>query len=232
MGQAAKLVGKKFGRLTVVAEAGRELRQNSGRLSPQVQWRCLCDCGNELICITGRLTNGNTKSCGCLKNELIGNRSRTHGRCRSPEYNSWCAMKDRCNNQNNQDYEQYGGRGIKICQRWDESFEAFLQDMGLRQKGKNTVERLDANGDYEPSNCRWASQKEQTRNKRNSRRLTFNDETLALGEWAERIGVHYSVLQSRLDRGWPLEAALTTPSQRLTGWCTRKGTIAGKQPGG
>jgi hypothetical protein len=206
------LVGKRYERLTVIRE--------SGRYRKQVLWECRCDCGAVIHTTSNHLNRGNTKSCGCLKRELLGNRRRTHGLCRSPEYVSWCAMKHRCNNPENQDWEHYGGRGIKVCKRWEKSFRSFLADMGPQPPGQNTIERVNSDKDYKPSNCRWASQKEQTRNKRTTKRIEHNGETLTVGEWAERLGLSYSVLQSRIVRGWPIQLALTLSKQRR--WSRRQ----------
>lgn len=206
-------VGKRYARLTVIA-LGHEKHGRTAAL-------CRCDCGQELVATFNTLRRGNTRSCGCFKNELIGKRQRTHGRSRTPEYRSWCAMKDRCGNPNNQDFHHYGGRGITVCPQWEFSFETFLADMGPITDGRNTIERIDTNGNYEPGNCRWATQKEQTRNKRTNRLITVNGETHPVGVWAERFNIDQRLICERLNRGWPPEEAMAPPLQRR--WSTRKG---------
>lgn len=160
-----QLTGKRFGRLVVLEEAGRDPRN-------LVLWRCICDCGNEFTTAGTRIKRGRAKSCGCLQKDRAGAaakksapKRRTHGRnTADPTYMSWSALKDRCNNPNNQRFEHYGGRGISVCDRWKESFENFLEDMGDRPPG-TTIDRVDVNGNYEPSNCRWATSKQQSLNK-------------------------------------------------------------------
>ncbi len=134
-----------------------------------------------------------------------------HGQAgKTSEYNTWCAMKSRCNNPNNQDYKIYGGKGIRVCERWNK-FENFIFDMGIKPSAKHTLDRYpNKNGNYEPSNCRWATAKEQARNTSINVNITFHGETLCVSEWAERLGVDNSVLQQRL-KTWPLKDALTKP---------------------
>lgn len=125
-------------------------------------------------------------------------------------FRSWLSMKQRCLNPRDTNYAKYGGRGVKVCDRWRESFETFLADMGEMPDGC-TLDRKDTNGDYEPDNCQWANRKAQTRNRRNTKRLTVNGETKTLGEWADLTGMNYHTLSYRLRRGWSPEQALTTP---------------------
>lgn len=164
--------GQKYGRLTVISCAGLYKRYN--------WWKCRCDCGNEKTVRSSRLTSGNTVSCGCYRTEvntakavLLGFNSATHGHTRghkyTPEYLSWYAMRQRVNNKNHEHYPYYGGRGIKICKRW-EKFANFLADMGPRPKG-HTLDRKDTNGNYEPKNCKWSTWKEQQNNRRPRRKM-------------------------------------------------------------
>jgi hypothetical protein len=150
-------IGSRFGRLTVVALHSR------GTIRVKPRWRCRCDCGNETIvdwC-------ARTQSCGCVRREWSRRFSATHGRSRTPEYVVWTGIWQRCNNPKNQRWPDYGGRGIKVSERW-RSFESFLADMGERPEGM-TLDREDNDGDYEKANCRWATPKQQSNNRRKRR---------------------------------------------------------------
>ena len=149
----------RFGRLVVAAISQRE--------HGQVYWRCICDCGVKCVVMGPNLRTGHTKSCGCWRRGA-GDRTRTHGMSVSREYKSWRSMFDRCKNPNAPNYERYGGAGIKICRRWSR-FERFFADMGERPVG-TTLDRIQSTGDYKPSNCRWATPKEQASNRRAPRR--------------------------------------------------------------
>ena len=203
MGIIIDITGRRFARLTVVAMAEE-------RVHGRIAWHCRCDCGRELIVSGNALQANNTRSCGCYKLDTTGARRRTHGKSRTPEYKNWCAMKARCYDTNNQDYGHYGGRGIRVCERWKDSFENFLADMGTRPHPRSTIERKDPNKDYSPANCQWASQKQQTRNKRTSRMLTVDGQTKCIGEWAEQYGVRQHLIAQRIRQGWPEDAAVKT----------------------
>lgn len=163
------LLGQTFSRLRVVERAPK--RGN------RIRWRCACECGGETITTTCALRSGKTKSCGCLVGEKAAARNRASARhgesvksAPSPEYYSWTAMKSRCLNPNAAKFDIYGGRGISVCDRWANSFEAFLADMGRRPSPKHTLDRIDGDGNYEPGNCRWATPSEQNKNRNMSRR--------------------------------------------------------------
>lgn len=197
------LTGKRFGRWTVI--------------DGQIQGKkvlCRCDCGTEKMVDKDNLVRGLTKSCGCYKaeNQKGNTWGRTHNMSFSPTYYSWEGMKFRCENPNSREYAVYGGRGIKVCERW-QKFENFLEDMGKRPKGK-TLDRIDVDGNYEPSNCRWATPKEQARNRRNNTLITYNGKTQTLVEWEEETGIYSGTISMRIKQyGWSVEKALTTPSK-------------------
>lgn len=205
-GSQLQLEGRRFGRLTVVAYVG--VRRGKSR------WLCRCDCGKACTVIGASLTSGNTASCGCAARATARTANLVHGHSggpRSKTYKLWQAMWGRCRYPSQDAYKHYGGRGIKVCQRW-RSFRLFLKDMGERPAGMY-LGRRDPNGDYEPGNCKWATRGELMRNKTTARLLTLNDVTKCLTEWAEDIGIDQASLSERLKRGWPLEKALTTPKR-------------------
>ena len=155
--KAYDLIGKSFDRLTVLGRA-----KNRGM---KVIWVCQCECGRISMAGTHDLTSGKHRSCGCLQKERVTKHGATKsGGWRTPEYSSWIAMKDRCLNPRMHAYHRYGGRGITISPRWLESFATFLEDMGPKPGPRYGVDRIDNDGNYEPGNCRWATQSEQTRN--------------------------------------------------------------------
>ncbi len=130
----------------------------------------------------------------------------------TPTYHSWINMRQRCSNPKNPDYPRYGGRGIKVSQRWLTSFENFVEDMGVAPKGYS-IDRINNNGDYEPGNCRWATQKEQQNNRSSNKNITYKGETLGICEWAERLGGGVSLVTYRLKNGWdPIQAITIKPN--------------------
>lgn len=189
------LPGERFGRLMVLSAKGKSRN-------------CRCDCGNEVsIDNACKLKSGNTRSCGCLRRELTGKTSRKHGASKTLIYAVWSTMIQRCTNPNNKKFYRYGGRGIMICQRWRESFQAFLQDMGEPPAG-HSLDRINNDGNYEPGNCRWAPTETQARNRSNNRLLMFKGKTQTIIEWAKELGIARNTIQTRLRLGWKIERVL------------------------
>ena len=202
MGKFIDLTGQRFGRLTVVNRA--ETRNK------RTYWDCVCDCGNTKVINSYKLLSGNTQSCRCLDTEMTIARTTKHGMSHSsPEYYIWKTMRQRCNNPNNGAYKEYGGRGVKVCKRWDK-FESFYKDMGQRPSSKHQIERLDNDGDYEPSNCVWATQLAQANNKRNTLYITFRGVTKPISDWAREVGIQKTTIRARIfNYKWDVERALT-----------------------
>lgn len=197
--------GKRFGHLFVT---GISQSSKDGR----AQWVCKCDCGKVVITSGKRLINGNTKSCGCARVTaaiLNGKKNVIHGKTKTPTWNSWSNMRDRCFNPNAVGYEYYGGRGISICDRWN-SFDNFLSDMGERP-AFCTIDRINPDGNYHPENCRWSTAIQQANNKRNNRR--FGGKTAA--EIARELGTNYVTTRKRLIREESANQKTTVSKVRL-----------------
>jgi hypothetical protein len=178
------MMGQRFGRLTVLEIAARAQRKTN----PHTKWKCVCDCGKEVIVIGKDLRVGHTKSCGCLLEDNARNLFRTHGDAgkgfSTREYIAWSSMRGRCLNPNNGKYYRYGARGIKVCERWD-SYENFLMDMGKKPSPRHSLDRINVHGDYEPSNCRWLSPKGQYWNREVSLNQLFVE--VARGELSKDV---------------------------------------------
>ena len=194
--------GQRFGRLVVLSPVGQGTSQGT-------RWQCRCDCGASIEVRGGNLRSGNTKSCGCLHG-ISNLAAATHGKTNTTAYWRWRAMIQRCTNPRHKNWENYGGRGIAVCDRW-RNFKHFYADMGDPPSGL-TLDRIDVNGDYNRENCRWATPIRQMRNTRRTPMLTFQGETLPLIDWAERVGINFRTIHTRLRRDhWSIERALTTP---------------------
>jgi hypothetical protein len=199
------LVGRTFGRLTVVAFAGYPSHAPS-----KAQWKCDCSCGSRGLVVYGyNLKNGNTLSCSCVKIERTKQANSTHGESRSRLYNIYCGMLSRCYQRSNARYNLYGARGIKVVDRWlgIDGYLHFKEDMGRRPSIKHSVERKDNNGPYGPKNCVWATQKQQCRNKRTNKIILG----LPLVELCEKRKIPYSRTAYRLSAGWTVAEALNLP---------------------
>jgi len=193
------LVGRKFGKLTVEAYAGKNGIRH--------YWLCRCECGGCIKSSGNNLRGGGAFHCGCVKVR----KPYKHGECSSLEYHSWSSMIERCCNEKHPQYSYYGGRGITICRRWRESFASFLSDMGKRPSPKHSIDRIDNNGNYCPENCRWATSKQQSRNRRSNILLSHNGIIATAAEWEEIMGINQNLICRRIKAGWPADKALTTP---------------------
>lgn len=185
------MIGQTCNRLTVVSLAPR-------RQKNRPRYFCRCVCGNEVDVDHYHLKSGHTQSCGCVKLEISTTRLFKHGLTKTPEHKCWVEMRARCLRTDHHAFEHYGGRGISICDRWSE-FLNFLADMGARPTLKHSLDRIDVDGNYEPSNCRWALPVVQQSNRRDTRKIAFEGETLCLTHWGDRFGIdqrhmHYWVV--------------------------------------
>ena len=194
------LEGQRYGRLTVVTR--------HAVVKGNIIWKCLCDCGQVALVNASNLRGGKTASCGCARRESVRQRQVRHGMYGSPVYKVWVNMKGRCLNPKNAKYHRYGGRGIKICQEWIDSFDAFFRDMGEPPSPLHTIERKDNNGDYCPENCQWATKQEQANNVSRNRCLTYGGRTQTLAMWSRERGINPSTLQTRIARGFSVARAL------------------------
>jgi hypothetical protein len=194
--------GDRFNKWTVIDEVEK---QGGCRA-----FECLCDCGESGIVRLYGLRSGKSGGCGCIQREKATKHGHAKVSAVSRTWNVWSGMKSRCRCKTHKQYEDYGGRGIKVCDRWD-VFSNFLADMGKCPTGRS-IDRIDNNGNYEPSNCRWATPKQQARNKRNNRLITCNGNTRTLSEWSEITGIKRENISMRIKKGWPVEKALSPMS--------------------
>ena len=202
------LTGQRFGRLLVLGFAEYRYKQRNAC------WHVLCNCGTSSIVSARSLLRGLTISCGCYRREQSDKANKRHGQSKTPLHWRWALMHQRCTNTNLPGYKDYGGRGIRVCERWH-TFENFAVDMGQPPPG-TTLERRDNNGHYCKENCYWGSLEEQANNKRTNRLITFQGRTQTLAQWIREKGLDYSTIWARLKRGWPIEKALTTPVKQIT----------------
>lgn len=184
-----------------------------------MKWICRCDCGAVKKVCASSIRGRRVASCGCLLKEKARERmvarSLTHGMSSSPEHSIWAAMKSRCHNPKSGGYRNYGGRGIAVCERWINSFENFYSDVGPRPSSNHSIERIDNSRNYEPGNVRWATAKEQARNRRSSAILTFNGISATIAEWSEKTGLTQLQISHRLRlANWSIDRILTTPIRK------------------
>lgn len=207
MSNANDISGQKFNMLTAVEYVGRRGKGN------HPYWLCRCECGNEKVVSLPNLKSGSVKSCGCLprrmNSERMKIRNRTHGLSDTRLYRIYSEMLTRCNNENHVFYYRYGGRGIKVCEEWSEFKQFYDWAISSGYSDNMTIDRVDNNKGYSPDNCRWITQKSQTRNRSTNHTVTVNGETHCLSEWAEINDISYNTILSRLRYGWDEERAVT-----------------------
>lgn len=204
--------GDRFGAWTVIRFSHMESDHRP-------KYRCRCECGVEREVFSRTLREGRSVSCGCLAKPIWAESTRKaklrHGatidRGATPEYSTWLAIKARCYNQNEDCYARYGGRGIRVCDRWLDSFEAFLADMGARPSSHHSIERKDVNGDYTSDNCCWETQTRQQRNRRNSMLITAFGLHLQINDFCEAVDGDRQLIRTRIQRGWSQEDAILRP---------------------
>lgn len=204
------IAGQRFGIATVL---------NFHHTNEQAFWLCSCDCGNEFVASGTQLRNGKTKSCGCLRKTVAKENFQTHGDSKTRFYAIWLSMKNRILNKNVPNYKDYGGRGITICFGWlsyekfkEDMFHSYIDHCAQFGNGHNTsIERKDTDGNYEPSNCEWATQKEQCNNKRNTPKIVYQGTQYSYQEASRIFGVHSATIRKRINLGWSVIKTLTEP---------------------
>lgn len=206
------LTGQRFNQWTVLGF--------SHNIGTRYYWNCRCDCGKEKAVIAPSLKNGDSKSCGCHRDKLASERAKTHGLTNTPEHRCWVSMRSRCSNPKVPNFMDYGGRGITVCERWN-VFENFLEDMGKRPSKNHSLDRKESNGNYEPGNCRWATQQEQTDNRRCSVVVTLMGRGQSMAAWCRELAVNYFSVMAYMKRkscrpaeaiAWALVRAAVNPT--------------------
>lgn len=203
-GTYTDLSGRRFGKLIVIKKIESYISPKGKKYA---KWQCLCDCGNSVEAFAVHLKQGRTISCGCAR--------KTHDMTNTRVYNIWRGIKGRCNNQNSTSYKNYGKRNITICEEWKNSFEQFYEwAINHGYKENLSIDRINNEGNYEPSNCRWVSSKMQSNNRRTNKHLSYCGEKHTITEWSELLGGEKSLIRGRLKMGWSLEKALSTPVRK------------------
>lgn len=214
------MVGKRFGRLVIIKEADYYIRNRPA-------WVCRCDCGSIATLPGAAVRFGNTRSCGCLHDEIRRSLTYKHGGRRRdrqhPLYNTWQHMRQRCHDPKSPSYQWYGAKGITVCDRWM-SFECFLEDMEesffehVQEYGKSntSLDRKENDKGYSPDNCRWATWTEQSNNTSNNINLTFNGKTQSVAKWSRELNINYQTLIMRVTRGWDVARVLTVPVRKVS----------------
>lgn len=208
MAQFIDITGQRYGRLVAV----KRLAKPEGIKNNSAWWLFKCDCGKDVATSTNNVRSGRIKSCGCWQKERL----LTHGKTGTKLFNVWVKMRERCTNANSKDYPRYGGRGITVCDEWQNDFITFYDwAMANGYADDLTIDRIDNDKGYSPKNCRWATHKEQANNRCTNIFLTYDGDTFTLAQWAEKSGIAWDTLSKRLFRyGWSVEKALTTPARK------------------
>lgn len=196
------LTGMKFSRLTAIKQVKKGKR---------LAYHCICDCGNTINVTSNKLYSGHTKSCGCYNLESLKNRSTTHGKSKTRLYHIWGKMKTRCRNPKTPTYKWYGGKGVSVCDEWQEFQPFYDWSIANGYTEKLTIDRINVNGNYEPSNCRWVDMKTQMNNQTSNVLVTYNDKTQTLSQWANELDINAKTLYTRFERCWSIEEALLKP---------------------
>jgi hypothetical protein len=202
-------IGERHGRLLIV---GREVKLSGSK--NRVFWICQCDCGSMTSVVNDWIANGGTRSCGCLGRERAKEASKTHGMTKTKLHRAWMNMRNRCTNPNSNQWHNYGGRGITVCDRWS-SFEAFASDVGEPPSPRHSLDRIDNERGYEPGNVRWATSRQQGRNRRGLIPVELNGKTVCLTEACEAAGLPLHTVYTRIFRHhWSMADALSKPVRR------------------
>jgi len=206
MSKLIDLTGQKFGKLTVLKKVESDKYGHT-------RWLCQCDCGNETKVAGYHLKDKTISSCGCYQKEVKSVLHLKHGQCRTRLYGIYNGIKKRCYNKKEKNYTKYGARGIVVCDEWLDDFMNFYSwSMANGYKDNLTIDRIDVNGNYEPNNCRWTTQKTQQNNRRDNHLITYNGKTQTLSQWASELKIDYDCLEARINRHkWSIERALTQP---------------------
>ena len=213
MAKFKDLTGLKFGRLTVIKLDHK--KQRNDKRGTRCYWLCECDCGNITTVLTEALKSGHTKSCGCLGKEKRLEANKTHNLTNNRIYSIWHGIKARCFNNNEKAYKNYGERGITLCEEWKNNFMTFYNwSINNGYQDNLTIDRINVNGNYEPNNCRWVNQKQQSRNMRKNHNITYKGETHCLAEWAEILDINYSTLTERVRKNWSVEDIFKKPVKK------------------
>jgi len=213
-----ELKGLKFNSWKVLCEA-------EGRLRGCIGWHCVCDCGTKRIVAGSHLKSGHSKSCGCVRNYNTKIRETTHGMTQTPLHKIWLGMKNRCYNKNTISYRSYGERGIKVCDRWLNSFENFFEDMSSTYKKGLTIERKDVDKDYSPENCCWIPKSEQSRNRTNTIWVTTELGTMTVSEAAKIAKVSWFCIYNRHLRNCPIDKLLLPSNKAGRSFTNGENTI-------
>lgn len=203
MSKSIDLIGQTFGRLTIISLEYSKQRYKKGKKSGfEHYYLCKCECGNNIVTSKRSLLQGSTKSCGCLQKENTSNVNKKHGMINTRLYHIWNGLRQRCNNIANKDYKNYGSRGIKVCEEWDNNFKSFY-DWAINNKYKDdlTIDRIDVNGDYKPSNCRWVDYKTQANNRTDTIYIIHNNQTKTIQEWSNIYNLPVTTIKNRLRKG-------------------------------